>query len=89
MHLRKRYVFPFASLLLASQISVYAAEANYDLVIRNGHVIDGTGSPWYAADVAVKDGRIAAMRPSFTATSAEYHGDPVPSMTWPLRMTRS
>ena len=53
MHLRKRYVFPFASLLLASQISVHAAEANYDLVIRNGHVIDGTGSPWYAADVAV------------------------------------
>ncbi len=34
---------------------------NFDTVIRNGHVIDGTGSPWYGADVAVKDGRIAAI----------------------------
>jgi N-acyl-D-amino-acid deacylase len=33
----------------------------YDLVIANAHVIDGTGSPWYAADVAIRDGRIAAI----------------------------
>ena len=33
----------------------------YDMVIRNGHVIDGTGSPWYGADVWIKDGRIAAI----------------------------
>jgi N-acyl-D-amino-acid deacylase len=38
-----------------------AAAAEYDLVIANGHIIDGTGSPWYAGDVAVKDGRIAAI----------------------------
>src|SRR2546428_11865619 len=25
----------------------------FDLVIHNGHVIDGTGSPWYAADVGI------------------------------------
>jgi len=36
-------------------------EPSYDLVIRNGHIIDGTGSPWYSADIAVKDGRIAAL----------------------------
>jgi dihydroorotase/N-acyl-D-amino-acid deacylase len=34
---------------------------NYDLIIRNGHVIDGTGSPWYAADVAVANGHIAVI----------------------------
>jgi len=34
---------------------------NYDLIIRNGHVVDGTGSPWYAADVAVTNGHIAAI----------------------------
>ena len=34
---------------------------SYDIVIRNGHVIDGSGSPWYAADIAIKDGRIAAI----------------------------
>jgi dihydroorotase/N-acyl-D-amino-acid deacylase len=33
----------------------------YDLVIRNGHIIDGTGSPWYAADIAIRDGKIAAI----------------------------
>ncbi|OOG55295.1 dihydroorotase [Rhodanobacter sp. B05] len=37
------------------------ANAGYDLIIRNGHIIDGTGSPWYAADLAIKDGRIAAI----------------------------
>ncbi len=34
---------------------------NYDLIIRHGHIIDGTGSPWYAADVAIRDGNIAAI----------------------------
>jgi N-acyl-D-amino-acid deacylase len=49
-----------APLLLAAQLCT-AANADYDLIIRNGHVIDGTGSPWYAADVAVRGGRIAAI----------------------------
>ena len=31
---------------------------SYDLVIRNGSVVDGTGSPAVHADVAVLDGRI-------------------------------
>ena len=38
-----------------------AAIQPYDIVIRNGHVIDGTGSPWYAADVGIRDGRIAGI----------------------------
>ena len=33
----------------------------YDLIITSGHVIDGTGSPWYGADVGIRDGRIAAI----------------------------
>ena len=33
----------------------------YDLVIRNGHIVDGTGSPWYSADVGIRGGRIAAI----------------------------
>ena len=33
----------------------------YDVIIRNGHIVDGTGSPWYAGDLAIRDGRIAAL----------------------------
>src|SRR5688572_12335858 len=33
----------------------------YDLVIRNGRVLDGAGNPWIRADVAIKDGRFARI----------------------------
>ncbi len=33
----------------------------YDLILLNGHVLDGTGSPWYRADVAIVDERIVAI----------------------------
>jgi dihydroorotase/N-acyl-D-amino-acid deacylase len=43
-------------------VLLFAAATNpYDLVIRNGHIIDGTGSPWYSGDVAIRGGRIAAI----------------------------
>jgi N-acyl-D-amino-acid deacylase len=35
--------------------------AEYDLLIRNGHIIDGAGNPWYSADLAVNGDRIAAI----------------------------
>ena len=39
-----------------------AAAANpYDIVIRNGRIVDGTGSPWYPATSAIRGGRIAAI----------------------------
>lgn len=30
----------------------------YDLIIRNGKIIDGTGSPWYYSDIAIQDDKI-------------------------------
>ncbi len=38
-----------------------SAGKEYDIVIRNCRIIDGTGSPWYSGDVGISDGRIAAM----------------------------
>jgi dihydroorotase/N-acyl-D-amino-acid deacylase len=38
-----------------------SAQGNYDLIVRNGRIIDGTGSPWYHGDVAIRDGRIVAI----------------------------
>ena len=32
-----------------------------DMVITNGRIIDGTGSPWYSGDVGIRDGRVAAI----------------------------
>ncbi|MFQ5825015.1 MAG: amidohydrolase family protein [bacterium] len=32
-----------------------------DIVIRNGQIIDGTGNPWYRADLGIKDGKIAEI----------------------------
>ena len=34
---------------------------SFDIVIEHGHVIDGSGSPWYAADIGIRDGKIAAI----------------------------
>ena len=37
--------------------------ADYDVLIRHGHILDGTGNPWYAADIAIRGDRIAAIGP--------------------------
>jgi N-acyl-D-amino-acid deacylase len=37
------------------------AQSSFDLVITNGHIIDGTGSPWYSGDLGIRDGKIAAI----------------------------
>ena len=38
-----------------------APDTLYDIVIRNGRVLDGQGNPWIAADVAIKDGHFAKI----------------------------
>jgi N-acyl-D-amino-acid deacylase len=52
-------------ILLASSRLVMAQTpaqtGDFDLVITNGHIIDGTGSPWYSGDVGIREGRIAAI----------------------------
>ena len=37
------------------------SQTPFDLVILNGHIIDGTGSPWYSGDIGIRNGRIAAI----------------------------
>lgn len=44
------------------------ADRAYDLVIRNGFVLDGAGNPWVLADVAVRGDTIAAIGPALAAT---------------------
>ncbi|HLY20303.1 MAG TPA: D-aminoacylase [Bryobacteraceae bacterium] len=40
---------------------LFAANPSFDVVIRNGHIVDGTGSPWYSGDIGIRQGRIAAI----------------------------
>jgi dihydroorotase/N-acyl-D-amino-acid deacylase len=50
-------------LLLTAAATTHAnpLPGGYDIIIAHGHIIDGTGSPWYEGDVGIKDGRIAAI----------------------------
>ena len=48
-------------LLLLAAPFLWAQRQSFDLVITNGHIIDGTGSPWYSGDVGIREGKIAAI----------------------------
>jgi N-acyl-D-amino-acid deacylase len=37
------------------------AHGAFDVVIRNGRIVDGTGSPWYRGNIGIRNGRIAAI----------------------------
>jgi N-acyl-D-amino-acid deacylase len=47
--------------LLLFGVAGLAYTQPYDLVIRNGRIVDGTGSPWYSGDIAIQGGKIAAI----------------------------
>src|SRR4030088_3600022 len=51
--------FLLAIFLLAP--TAHAQTVPYDIVIRNGRIIDGTGSPWYSGDIAIRGGKIASI----------------------------
>jgi dihydroorotase/N-acyl-D-amino-acid deacylase len=61
----KRNAVASLLLVLAAGACVQAPrvseERQYDIVIRNGRIVDGTGSPWYSGDVGIRDGKIAAI----------------------------
>jgi len=46
-----------------------AQNAPYDLVLRHGRIIDGTGSAWYDADVGVRGDTIVRIAPSIPDTA--------------------
>lgn len=38
-----------------------AGNADYDIIIRHGRILDGTGNPWVSGDIGIRDDRIAAI----------------------------
>src|SRR5262245_45031131 len=47
--------------ILAAAVPAAQRSGAYDIVIRNGRVLDGMGNPWIAADVAISDGHIVVV----------------------------
>ncbi|HJS51292.1 MAG TPA: amidohydrolase family protein [Pyrinomonadaceae bacterium] len=47
--------------LLPQHLVAQTPEGAYDIVIRNGRVLDGAGNPWILADVGIKDGRFVKI----------------------------
>jgi N-acyl-D-aspartate/D-glutamate deacylase len=41
--------------------SMRSQDVAYDVVIRNGRIVDGTGNPWFHGDLAIKGDKIAAL----------------------------
>ncbi len=57
----RRIALAFVVVLVGAVASLLAQPAAYDLVIRHGRVLDGMGNPWIVADVAITDGKFAAV----------------------------
>ena len=82
----KHTIIALAGLLVASQAvrlkpdltsshSTYTqafaqAPAPYDLIVRNGRIVDGTGSPWYRADMAIRGDVIVRIAPAIAEPAA-------------------
>ncbi len=54
-------LFALGVAAIASASATAAEEFAYDVVIRNGRLLDGLGNPWIRGCVATKDGRIARI----------------------------
>ena len=65
IYIRRIFVGTLICLLALSTLSLPAmaqtGEPIYDIVIRNGRVLDGAGNPWIAADVAISNGRFVRI----------------------------
>jgi dihydroorotase/N-acyl-D-amino-acid deacylase len=63
--MRNRVLYPMLVvaffLITVSVLMAQLISGPFDLVIINGHIIDGTGSPWYSGDIGIRDGKVAAI----------------------------
>jgi dihydroorotase/N-acyl-D-amino-acid deacylase len=59
-----------AFVALAFAAFLTAQTAPYDLVLRNGRIVDGTGSAWYSGDVAVRGDTIVRIAPAIADATA-------------------
>jgi len=58
---RVQVLFVIVYSLCVSGLGSAQTSQAFDLIITHGHIIDGTGSPWYSGDIGIRDGKIAAI----------------------------
>ncbi len=58
---RRRATHTLALFLILGAAPAGAAEADFDLVIRDGRIVDGSGNPWFLGDVAIRADRIVQV----------------------------
>ncbi len=79
MLLLKKYAIPFTNtaymrkhlIVVLSLLIVQRTFSQYDILIKNGKVLDGTGNSWFFADIAVKNGKIITIGKMPAATAAK------------------
>ena len=54
-----RTILLTVTLLTVALTRIATADPQYDIAIRNGKIVDGSGAPWYVADVGIVGGKIA------------------------------
>ena len=68
--MRKLIVFGLAvTLVFGLTPSLTAQDQSYDLLLKNGRIVDGSGNLWYRGDVAVRGDTIVSIAPSITASA--------------------
>src|SRR5258708_38116535 len=60
----QRYMLVFSFVVLFFVVAPLRPQGQarpFDIVIINGRIIDGTGSPWYSGDICLRGGQIASI----------------------------
>ncbi len=65
MMLQNRFVWMLLATAIATSLAFAEEQAPqpFDLLIRGGKIVDGSGNPWFMGDVAIQGDRIAAVGP--------------------------
>jgi len=59
--MRIRFYALLGCIFLIATTALARAQQPFDIAIRGGRIVDGTGAPWYIADVGIRDGKIAKI----------------------------
>ncbi|HTE23071.1 N-acyl-D-amino-acid deacylase family protein [Flavitalea sp.] len=58
-------------IILLLPVLAFGQDTTFDLVVKNGKIIDGSGNSWYYSDVAIKNGKIVQIAKDIKAGSAK------------------